>query len=264
MAKTIPQGVILGVGVHALDMEIALNTIEEWVSEKRQGRYVCVTGMHGIMESFRNARIQQAHNRADLVVPDGMSVVWTLRWFGFPQVKRVCGPDLMSNLLERSIDKGYRHFLYGGRDWRKVAVALQHRFPGLEIVGGYSPPFRPLTPEEDEQIVRYILSHQPDIVWVGLSTPKQELWMAEHVERLPGMVLIGVGAAFDFLSGAKRRAPIWMQKAGLEWFFRLLQEPRRLWRRYLLNIPPFIFLVCLQKMGLYRPSPLPSTKEDCR
>jgi len=160
----------------------------------------------------------------------------------------------MLALCEHSVSAGYCHFFYGGAAGvpEQLAAMLQKRFPGLQVVGTYSPPFRSLTPKEDEQIVRMINEAEPDIVWVGLSTPKQERWMAEHVGRLVAPVLIGVGAAFDFLSGRKRQAPRWMQRAGLEWLFRLLSEPRRLWRRYLVNNPLFIILVLLQMAGVRR------------
>jgi len=158
----------------------------------------------------------------------------------------------MLALCQRSLQGGYRHFLYGGAPGvpELLARRLQERYPGLRIVGTYSPPFRPLTPEEDAEVVERINRARPDIVWVGLGTPKQELWMAEHVAKLQNPVMIGVGAAFDFHAGIKRQAPRWMQKHGLEWLFRLSQEPQRLWKRYLPNIPAFFFLLALQKLGL--------------
>ena len=150
------------------------------------------------------------------------------------------------------MEKGYRHFLYGGDDALVEALAgrLRQRCPGIRIVGAFAPPFRPLTPDEDTDIVRLINDATPDVVWVGLSTPKQERWMAEHHKRITAPVMVGVGAAFDFGAGRKKQAPRWMQRSGLEWLFRLVQEPRRLWRRYLLNIPRFIVLVLLQTLHL--------------
>lgn len=167
---------------------------------------------------------------------------------------RVYGPDLMLALCERSLEKGYRHFFYGGAPGvpERLAERLGARFPGLRVVGTFSPPFRPLTLEEDEKVVRMINGASPDILWVGLGAPKQERWMAEHRDRLRVPVMIGVGAAFDFYAGVKRQAPRWMQRAGLEWLFRLCQEPRRLWRRYLLNIPRFLCLVAAQELGIIR------------
>lgn len=241
---------ILGVNVSAINVETALRVIEGWIS-RREPHYVCVTGVHGIMESQRDTELQQIHNAAGLVTPDGMPLVWLSRLMGFPHVRRVYGPDLMLALCERSAKRGYRHFFYGGADGvpEKLAARLQARFPGLRVVGSYSPPFRPLTPEEDREIVDRITAAQADIVWVGISTPKQERWMAEHFGRLSAPVLVGAGAAFDFHAGLKKQAPRWMQKSGLEWSFRLMSEPRRLWRRYLVNNPFFLWLIFLQALN---------------
>jgi N-acetylglucosaminyldiphosphoundecaprenol N-acetyl-beta-D-mannosaminyltransferase len=206
------------------------------------------------MESHRDEEIRRIHNSAGLVTPDGMPLVWLSRWMGFPHVRRVYGPDLMLALCAQSASTGYRHFFYGGAAGvpEKLVTRLQSRFPGLAAVGAYSPPFRALTPAEDTAIVNAINTARPDIVWVGMSTPKQERWMAEHVGRLRASVLIGIGAAFDFHAGLKRQAPCWMQKSGLEWSFRLMSEPRRLWRRYLINNPWFLWLVALQALEIRR------------
>jgi N-acetylglucosaminyldiphosphoundecaprenol N-acetyl-beta-D-mannosaminyltransferase len=244
------QANILGIGVSAINMKMALVTIEEWIS-RRELHYVCVSGVHGVMESQRDAELRRIHNAAGLVTPDGMPLVWLSRMFGFRHVERVYGPDLMLAVCACSAEHGYRHFFYGGAPGvgEKLAARLQSRFPTLNVVGTYSPPFRPLTPEEDQAVVEYINAVQPDIVWVGLSTPTQERWMAVHVGKLSAPVLIGVGAAFDFHAGLKKQAPRWMQQSGLEWLFRLLTEPRRLWRRYLVNNPWFLWLVLLQALG---------------
>ncbi len=248
---TPPRVDILGVDVSAINMAMALGIIEGWIA-RRESHYVCVTGVHGVMESQRDGALRRIHNQAGLVTPDGMPLVWLSRLKGFRHVDRVYGPDLMLALCERSAATGYRHFFYGGAAGvpQQLADVLQKRFPGLRVVGTYSPPFRPLSPEEDEQVVRMINAADPDIVWVGLGSPKQEYWMAEHRARLAAPVLIGVGAAFDFLTGRKPQAPCWMQRAGLEWLFRLLTEPRRLWRRYLINNPLFVALVVLEAVGL--------------
>jgi N-acetylglucosaminyldiphosphoundecaprenol N-acetyl-beta-D-mannosaminyltransferase len=244
---------ILGVGVSAINMAQALNAIEGWIAQ-RQPHYVCVTSVHGIVESQGNNSLRRVHNAADLVTPDGMPLVWLARLHGLEHVERVYGPDLMLALCHRSISKGYRHFLYGGAEGvpDRLANRLKRRYPGLRIVGSYSPPFRPLTDEEDKQTVQAINEANPDVVWIGLSTPKQERWMAEHIGRLTAPVLVGVGAAFDFHSGLKRQAPRWMQRSGLEWLFRLANEPQRLWRRYLVNNPLFTLLVLLQALNLKR------------
>jgi N-acetylglucosaminyldiphosphoundecaprenol N-acetyl-beta-D-mannosaminyltransferase len=232
-------------------MAQALTAIDGWIA-RRESHYVCVTNIHGIVESQRDPDLRRIHNAAGLVTPDGMPLVWISRLRGFTHVQRVYGPDLMLMLCQRSVEQGYRHFFYGGgeRVPERLAANLQRRFPGLRVAGVYSPPYRPLTDEEDERIVRCINNAGTHIVWVGLSTPKQERWMAKHVGRLEASVLIGVGAAFDFHVGLKKQAPRWMQLGGLEWFFRLATEPGRLWRRYAVNIPTFLWLCLLQTLGL--------------
>jgi N-acetylglucosaminyldiphosphoundecaprenol N-acetyl-beta-D-mannosaminyltransferase len=251
--QPISRANILGVGVSAVNMATTLQVIEGWIA-RRERHYVCVTGVHGVMESQRDARLRQIHNSAGLVTPDGMPLVWLSRAHGLRGVTRVYGPDLMLGMCERSVSLAYRHYFYGGSDGvaQRLADRLCELFPGMSVAGAYSPPFRPLTADEDETIMHMINDTNPDLVWVGLSTPKQELWMAAHVDRLVAPVLLGVGAAFDFHAGTKRQAPSWMQRIGLEWSFRLMTEPRRLWKRYLVNNPSFVFLVALQTLGLRR------------
>lgn len=238
---------IRGVFVNPINMTDALDTIESWIAA-RSSHYVCVTGAHGVIESQTDEKLRQIHNQAGLVVPDGVPLVWLCRALGFNRTTRVYGPDLMRRLTAISAERGYRQFYYGGN----VGVAemlvetLQEAHPGLQVAGTHTPPFRPLTPEEDDATVEKINSLQPDILWVGLSTPKQENWMAVHADRLDVPVIIGVGAAFDFLAGLKTQAPAWMQRSSLEWFFRLVTEPRRLWRRYLSVVPQLILLASQQ------------------
>ncbi|HET7468287.1 MAG TPA: WecB/TagA/CpsF family glycosyltransferase [Gemmatimonadales bacterium] len=232
---------VLGVGVSAVDMGQALTAIQEWIA--RGGRhYVCVTGVHGVMESQRDPELRRIHNAAGLVTPDGMPLVWLARRAGFRHVDRVYGPDLMLACCQRSVERGYRHFFYGGGPGvpERLAHRLIERYPGLQVVGTFSPPFRSAGAPESEEVIQQINAAGADIVWVGLSTPKQERWMDAHRGRLQAPVLIGVGAAFDFHAGVKRQAPRWMQRSGLEWLFRLGQEPRRLWRRYSYNNVRFI------------------------
>ena len=246
-AASIPRVDVLGVGVSPINMDTALEVIDRWITAGAH-QYVCVAGVHGVMESQRDERLRQIHNAAGLVTPDGMPLVWLSRLHGWRNTRRVYGPDLMLDACERSLATGYRHFFYGGHEGvpDRLAERLRRRLPGLIVAGTYAPPFRPLNADEDEEIVHRINDAKPDIVWVGLGTPKQEHWMAQHRHRLTASVLIGVGAAFDFHAGLKRQAPRWMQQSGLEWLFRLGTEPRRLWQRYLVNNPLFVWLTLLQ------------------
>ena len=195
---------VLGVGISAITMADALAMIDRWIATGAS-RYVCVTGVHGVMESQADPALREIHNRAGLVTPDGMPLVWLSWLHGHRRVERVYGPDLMLACCEASVAKGYRHFLYGGGEGvpERLAARLQERFPGLMIAGTWSPPFRELTGTEEQAMIDTIASAQPDIIWIGLSTPKQERWMARYVGRLPAAVLIGVGAAFDIHAGVK-------------------------------------------------------------
>ena len=242
---------ILGVGVSSLDMPAAVATIEQWISRREQ-HYVCITSVHGVIESQYDESLRCIHNNAGMVTPDGMPLVWVSRMMGFHRTSRVYGPDLMLAVCERAQQRGFSHFFYGGGPGvpQRLIERLSRLYPALRVAGSYSPPFRQLTPEEDRHVVEQINSSGADIVWVGLSTPKQERWMAAHVEKLNAPVLVGVGAAFDFNAGLKRQAPQWMRKSGLEWTFRLATEPRRLWYRYLKSNPTFLLLIGMQLLGL--------------
>jgi len=239
---------VLGVEVSAIDMAQALATIDGWIAAGAR-QYVCVTGVHGVMESQRDNVLRQIHNGAGLVTPDGMPLVWLARRAGFSHVTRVYGPDLMLACCQASVARGYRHYFYGGAPGvaERLSERLKARFPGLQVVGTYSPPFRPDVSLEDTAVMDRINAAGADMVWVGLSTPKQEVWMYQHRPHLTAPVLIGVGAAFDFHAGVKRQAPRWMQRSGLEWLFRLTQEPRRLWRRYSRNNTRFLFELGLRR-----------------
>jgi N-acetylglucosaminyldiphosphoundecaprenol N-acetyl-beta-D-mannosaminyltransferase len=241
-----PRVNILGVSISSVNMNEALNTIESWI-KGGQTQYVCVTPAHSVMDCLHNPELTKIINSSGLTTPDGMSIVWMLRLYGHKNVTRVYGPDLMLALSKLSSEKGYRQFFYGGAEGvaEELARELGSRYPGLSVVGTYTPPFRPLTPEEDHKVIELINSSEADIVWVGISSPKQEYWMASHVGKINAPVLIGVGAAFDFLSGRKRQAPYWMQRNGLEWLFRFISEPKRLWRRYI-QYPRFVLLVLAQ------------------
>jgi N-acetylglucosaminyldiphosphoundecaprenol N-acetyl-beta-D-mannosaminyltransferase len=246
---------ILGVKVSAINLDLAEDIVATWIKTRAQN-YICVTGVHGIMESQRDPELRKIHNRAGMVTPDGMPLVWLSRIGGHATVSRVYGPDLMLRLFEASVEKGWRHFLYGAAPATldRLAARLLQKFPGAAVVGRYSPPFRPTTPEEDAAEVAMIEAARPDIVWVGLSTPKQERWMAAHRAVLSTPVLIGVGAAFDIHAGTLRQAPRALQNVGLEWAFRLAVEPRRLWRRYARNNPAFVAAVLMQAASLHRHS----------
>src|SRR6202158_3099165 len=247
-----PSFSLLGVRVDAVQIPDAVRRMEEWIARRDSCRYIAVTGMHGVMEAQHDARFKTILNSAGLVVPDGMPLVWIGRRHGFDLRRRVYGPELMATFCEQTTSKGYRHFFYGGAPGvaEDLASRFLSRFPGAVIAGTYSPPFRPLTLEEDREIILAIEVAHADIVWVGLSTPKQERWMFEHRDRLNVPVLVGVGAAFDFHTGRIAQAPAWMGDHGLEWLFRLSVEPRRLWRRYLVYGTEFAALVLLELLGL--------------
>jgi len=242
---------VLGVGVSALNLETAVQRVVRALEQKAKG-YICVTGVHGVSEAQKDSSFRQILNQAFLNTPDGMPMVWIGHLQGFADMGRVYGPDLMLRVAEVSATRGFTHFFYGGapgvaEDLRR---RLESRFPGLKIVGTFSPPFRPLTVAEADELRSLVGRLKPDILWVGLSTPKQEKFMAQYWPELDATLLIGVGAAFDFHSGRVRQAPRWMQRSGLEWLFRLGCEPRRLWKRYLKNNPLFVLRAFGQLMGL--------------
>lgn len=239
---------ILGVGVSAINMGEALDTIDGWIAGGERS-YVCVCPVHSVMECRRSEEVRRVFNQAGMVTPDGMPLVWVARWSGHPEVDRVYGPDLMLAVLERA---RHRHFFYGGGPGvaKRLAERMAARFPGLDVAGYFEPPFAPLGDLCTPEAAAKINATRPDVVWVGMSSPKQDLWMARMRPVLDAPVLIAVGAAFDFHTGAVRQAPRWMQRSGLEWLFRLGAEPRRLWRRYLIDNPWFIWDLFMQKTRL--------------
>ncbi len=245
---------VLGVGVSAVNMRRATTVVQSWI-DARERSYVCVSGVHGVMESRRCRGLRAIHNDAGMVLPDGMPLVWLLRLAGFRDADRVCGPEFMPQFIAGSVARGDRHYFYGGSEAALAALQqrLGERVPGVVIVGAYSPPYRALSAEEDEAVVAAINAARPDVVWVGLSTPKQERWMAAHRERLEAPVLIGVGAAFDMQAGLVPRAPPFLRRTGFEWTYRLVKEPRRLWKRYLSSNPLFVLLIALQTLRLHNP-----------
>ena len=244
MAHTSVRSVdILGVEIDAMTMPLALEIVESAVQEREKVQFAFCT-VHTLVESQDEPRLASAINNA-VACPDGMPLVWLCRLKGARSTHRVYGPDATLALCEYGVSRGWRHYFYGSTEEtvKALAQSLTQRFPGLQVAGYYSPPFRQLIPEEDEAIVAQINAASPDLVWVGLGMPKQELWMAEHAPRLDAPVVLAVGAAFDFHSGVKRQAPRWMQKSGLEWLFRLSQEPGRLWRRYPIGNTRFLWLL---------------------
>ena len=248
-----PRVDVLGIGLSAVDMSMAVDRIATWI-ETREPNFVTVSGVHGVMESVRDESLRRIHNQAGMVTPDGMPMVWLAKRAGQRHVTRVYGPDLMLETLQAGLSRQWKHYFYGGKEGiaDELRDRLRERFPGLIVVGTECPPFRALTEEEDQAVCDRIAASGADIVWVGLSTPKQERWMAAHVGRIGAPVAIGVGAAFDFHTGKVKQAPRWMQANGLEWLFRLYQEPKRLWRRYLRNNPAFVTALLMKRLRLRR------------
>lgn len=263
-----PHADVLGVRVSAVDMLEAVGLADRWVTSGNHG-YACLTGVHGVMEAQSNPTFRRILNNAFLNAPDGMPMSWVGRFQGHRAMDRVFGPDFMANLCRLSVKRGYRNFLYGGKPGvaEHLRTALQEKYPGLQIVGTYTPPFRDLQPAEEEDLLVRIRETRPHILWVGLSTPRQEQFMARYRDLLQVPLLAGVGAAFDYHTGAIRDCSPWIKRAGLQWLHRLLQDPRRLWRRYLRNNPAFLWHMAWQLSGLRSypregSIPLPAGRED--
>ncbi len=242
---------IVGVRLHPMQFSSAVDLMEQWVAEGNP-RYALFPGSDMLAASQHNPRQRAILNAADFTATDGMMLVRLCRWFGADQAERVYGPDVMLELCRRSASKGYRHFFYGGAPGvaEKLVARLQEQFPGLSVAGTYAPPFRSLSEGEFADVIRLINNSRADIVWVGLGTPKQEIWIADARSSLHAPLVLGVGAAFDFHAGSARQAPQWVRAAGGEWLFRLCTEPRRLWRRYTLQLAEFLGLLALQVTGL--------------
>jgi len=260
---TVPSFQLLGVRVHAVQMSEAIERLRSWIdSQDGVNRYVAVTGMHGIAESRESEYFRSVLNDADLVVPDGMPLVWVGRLLGYGLRKRVCGSELMAHFCE-STGSTYRHFFFGAAPGiaENLAKTLHEKY-GIVVAGTYTPPFRPMTDSEMEDLASLVEERAPDVFWVGLSTPKQEKWMHANRNKINAPVMLGVGAAFDMNSGNLRRAPSWMGEIGLEWFFRLVTEPRRLWKRYLVTIPRAVWFVSLELLQSSRRRSVSDTKEN--
>lgn len=244
---------ILGVGISAISMADAVHHSDVFLQDNSCG-YICVTGVHGIMEAQRDSEFRKILNSSLLTTPDGMPTVWIGHWRGLKNMTRVYGPDFMLELCKLSSKRGYTHFLYGGKPGvaEDLKDKLLEQFPQLRIVGTWTPPFRPLNSVEVNELKERLNLIKADILWCGLSTPKQERFMSEYCGSLPVKLMVGVGAAFDINSGHLKDAPAWMKRFGLQWVHRIIAEPRRLAKRYLINNPQFVWLMFLQALGLTR------------
>ncbi len=247
----IPRFNVLGVSLCAMNLRIATAAVLEAVRLRRKG-FVCVTGVHGVSEAQNDPAFRRILNAAFLNTTDGMPLVWLGRHHVSSEVERVYGPDLMLELFAATQRGEATHFLYGGAAGvaDELKEKLEARFPGVRIVGTFTPPFRPLDSAEESALIDLVRERKPDLMWIGLSTPKQERFMAEYLAKLDTTVMLGVGAAFDFHSGRVRQAPRWIQRSGFEWLYRLCSDPRRLARRYLVNNPLFAWRIAGQLLGL--------------
>jgi N-acetylglucosaminyldiphosphoundecaprenol N-acetyl-beta-D-mannosaminyltransferase len=242
---------ILGIPLAMTDYAHALDAMDEMI-ERREKGIVCAVAVHAVTVGYEDPEMLEALQRATLVLPDGMPVVWAANMLGENLRERVYGPELMLRYNDRCAERGHRVWLYGGRDQGslvQLALNMRQRHPHIKIVGGYSPPFRPLSAQEENEVVRQINEARPDVLWVGIGVPKQEKWMARMRDRLEVPVMCGVGAAFDFHAGRISQAPGWMQERGLEWIYRIAQEPRRLLPRYLYYNPRFVMAFARQYMA---------------
>jgi N-acetylglucosaminyldiphosphoundecaprenol N-acetyl-beta-D-mannosaminyltransferase len=233
---------ILGIPIAMIDYEGAMDVMDRMIATRERG-YVCAVAVHAVMVARDDPEMMGVLRGSTLTVPDGMPLVWAANLLGEDLPNRVYGPELMRRYNDRCAERGHRVWLYGGRDQGslvQLALSLRRKHPGIGIVGGYSPPFRPLSDEEEDAVVRQINDAQPDVLWAGIGVPKQEKWMAHIRDRLEVPVMCGVGAAFDFHAGRISQAPTWMQERGLEWTYRIAQEPRRLLPRYLYFNPRFM------------------------
>jgi N-acetylglucosaminyldiphosphoundecaprenol N-acetyl-beta-D-mannosaminyltransferase len=239
---------ILGIQVTPVSSDDILKKVNQWVGD-RQKHYICLCPSYSIIMSRKHPEFRQALNQASIVTADGKAVALACKFHGYRHAQHVRGADLIRLVCQMSSQRGFSNFFYGATEavLEKLVDKLQQQYPKLQVAGAYAPPFRALTPQEQREMIERINASYADIVWIGLGAPKQELWMAQHTQDLQASVIIGVGAAFDFASGAKAEAPRWMQKAALEWVFRLAQEPRRMWRRCV-HYPAFMAQVIIQRL----------------
>lgn len=241
LKKSIPTCNILGVNIAAIDMDWLVSFLGNNIKELK-ANYICVSNVHTTVTAFEDQEYCKVQNGGIMAIPDGGPLSSLGQKRGFKNMKRTTGPSLMGEIFKISVERGYRHYFYGSTQdtLDKLHTALSESYPGIQIVGMYSPPFRPMTDDEDKKIIEQINETKPDFVWIGLGAPKQEKWMAAHKGKVNGL-MIGVGAGFDYYAGNIERAPEWMQKSNLEWFFRLMQDPKRLFSRYLHTNTKFIW-----------------------
>lgn len=245
--STIPTCNILGVDIAAIDMKWLVTFINDNV-KKLTGDYICVSNVHTTVMSYEDEEYCNVQNGGILAIPDGGPLSSEGKRRGQRQMGRTTGPDLMTEIFKISVENGYKHYFYGSKQETldKMKENLEKNYPGIQIVGMYSPPFRPLSPNENEQVVKVINEAEADFVWVGLGAPKQERWMAEHQGEVKGL-MIGVGAGFDYCAGTIKRAPLWMQKRDMEWIYRLFQDPKRLFKRYVITNTKFVWNAIIRK-----------------
>lgn len=243
----IPSCNILGVDIAAIDMQWLLNFVDKNIGEL-SGDYICVSNVHTTVTAYEDKEYCKIQNGGIMAIPDGGPLSSVGHKRGFKNMKRTTGPSLMEEIFKISASKGYRHFFYGSTEetLKVLKKKLSEQYPDIKIVGMYSPPFRTLSNKEDDEIVKIINESAPDFIWVGLGAPKQEKWMASHQGRVTGL-MVGVGAGFDYFAGNIKRAPEWMQKNNLEWLYRLMQEPRRLFKRYFITNTKFIWNAIILK-----------------
>jgi len=243
---------VLGTRIHMVKVSEVVSLMADWIGDKEPCRYIVNTGMHGVMEGCRDPEFKKILNSADLFTPDGYSVVWLGRRHGYSLEKRVTGVDLVLAFLRMSEEQGFSNFFYGDtpETLGRLEVKLKEDFPRLKVAGLRSPPFRLLTPEEAEGEIQLINRSGADVIWVGLGLPKQETWMFQNRSNLNASITVGVGASFKFIGGSVTRAPTWVGDNGLEWIWRLVHEPRRIWRRALLDVPRFMIYLTLERLGL--------------
>lgn len=243
---------ILGTSIAPVNIPKVIQLINK--RKEHYPGFITVTGVHGLIESMRDEKVREAHNKSWLTVPDGMPLVYIGRLSGFKSIMRCYGPDLMASIMEASANGSISHFFYGGNEGvaDRLREVFELRYPGIKIIGTYTPPFRPLNRFEEDELIGMLNKLKPDLMWIGLSTPKQEMFMYEYIAKLNVKIMIGVGAAFDIHTGIISSAPKFLQKLSLEWLYRLFQEPKRLWRRYLFIVPVFIFLYILESLKLIK------------